>query len=157
MGEVVNRDLKKREKVLKVENGREPVLWLPEQHLADKWQDLPHNGVWDLREWCMDSGDGILLSEYDPSSVALTFCKRTGREGKETKSFLEKSKLQSGHLFRSPTFSCHHPRKRPPGHRTGAGHSVLIMVRTPWGRAYTLQEPLQRQAQTISKTISFQG
>jgi len=26
MGEVVNRDLKKREKVLKVENGREPVL-----------------------------------------------------------------------------------------------------------------------------------
>ena len=45
MGEVMNRDLKKREKVLKVENGREPVLWLPEQHLADKWQDLPHNGV----------------------------------------------------------------------------------------------------------------
>lgn len=49
----------KREKVLKVENGREPVLWLPKQHLADKWQDLPDKGVWDLREWCMDSGDGF--------------------------------------------------------------------------------------------------
>lgn len=127
MGEVVNRDLKKRKgfkggEWQRASSVTSQAAFSRQVAGFTRQRSLGFERVvYGFRGW-------LLLSEYDPrtSSIALTFCKRTGREGKETKSFLEKSKLQSGHLFRSPAFSSHHPRKHPPGHCTGAGHSVLI-------------------------------